>query len=110
MTLDEAYEKINGMRWTLDGVQGVLKVECVNGLTEVVHSANRAGRATKTYREERAKLGDDYTTTLGPDEMEKVFSYLERVAALFPKEFISTEDKDAKRKEIRHGNDHLFGD
>lgn len=109
MTLDQAYEKINGMTWTLDGVNGKLFVEKVNGMTEVIHTASPAGRRSKKYRDERTKLGDDYTTTLGPDEMEKVFAYLEKVSSLFPKEFVSRE-AEAKRKTIFHGNDHLFGD
>ena len=75
MTLDQAYEKINGMNWKLDGVAGKLSVERINGMTEVIHTASRAGRKSVQYRETRERLGDDYTTTISEsDEMQKVFA------------------------------------
>ena len=67
MTLDLAYERIHGMRWKLDGVDGRLAVERINGMTEVVHYASAAGRRTKQYRETRRELGDDYSTRLNDD-------------------------------------------
>lgn len=76
MTLEQAFEIINGMDWKLDGVAGTLRVERINGMTEIVHHPNSAGRRTKKYRETRQQLGDDYTTTItaDDDEMSRVFA------------------------------------
>ncbi len=75
MTLEQAYAKIDGMKWKIDGVDGTLRVERINGMTEFVHYPSAAGRRSKRYRETRAKLGDDFTTqiTADFDEMGKVF-------------------------------------
>lgn len=72
--LDAAHAWIDGRRWKLDGVAGTLHVVRVNGLTEVEHRASKAGRQTKAYRDMRAQLGDDYTTTLGFGLLEDVFA------------------------------------
>lgn len=80
MTLEQAYEKINGMNWKLNGVSGTLRVERVNGMTEVVHHANAAGKRSKHYRKIRQQLGDDFTTTISADidEMGKVFEFVSK--------------------------------
>jgi hypothetical protein len=43
-------------------------------MTEVEHRADTAGRESKPYRETRRQLRDDYTTILGYERMEEVFS------------------------------------
>lgn len=63
-TLAQAYAAMDGMAYRLAGVAGTVHVVKVNGMTEVEHRPTAAGRRTKTYRETRAKLGDDYTTTV----------------------------------------------
>ena len=76
MTLEQAQEKINGMRWKIDGVDGTLRVERINGMTEFVHYPSAAGKRSKRYQETRRKLGDDFTTTItaDEDEMMRVFA------------------------------------
>lgn len=76
MTLEQAYEKIDGMPWKVNGVSGTLRVERINGMTEIVHHANAAGKRSKHYREVRQQLGDDFTTTVSQDidEMGRIFA------------------------------------
>lgn len=67
-TLEQAYEALEGMAYTLDGVAGTIHITRVHGMTEVEHHPTAAGRRSKRYRETRAELGDDYTTTVTSDE------------------------------------------
>lgn len=82
MTIEEAYEKINGLEWTLDGVHGYLWVWRRHGMTEVAHHPSPRGRRTKKYKEERYRLGDDYTTTVSEDTefMGRLFAHVEALA------------------------------
>lgn len=75
--LEQAQERINGMRWNLNGIDGVLSVERnARGMTEYIHTASKNGKRTKKYRQERENLGDDYVTDLSQDidELGKIFA------------------------------------
>jgi hypothetical protein len=76
MTIDQAYEAINGMTYKLNGVAGTLSVQRIRGMTEVIHKASSAGRRSKRYRETRSLMGDDYTTTVtaAEDVMQDIFA------------------------------------
>ena len=80
-TLNAANEVIDGMRFTLDGVPGVIRVESGYCRTDYVHHASAAGKRTQRYRETRRKLGDDYTTTVTECEevMAKIFERATRL-------------------------------
>ena len=78
MTIDQAYAKINGMAWNLSGVNGTLRIETINGMTEIVHHATAGGRRSKAYRTIREQLGDDYVTQLEiGEETQKIFAAIE---------------------------------
>ena len=85
MTLDKAYEMIDGLKWNLNGVDGRLSVERINGMTEVIFTPSARGRRTKTYQFLRAQLSDDYTTTLTAceAEMQRIFGYVEMAEASY---------------------------
>lgn len=68
MTLDQAYQRIDGMRYKLRGVAGILKVVRINGMTEIEHHPSVAGRRTTAYKKTRRELGDDYVTRVSECE------------------------------------------
>ena len=83
LTLDGAYEILDGMSYKLDGVAGTIRVERVNGMTELVHHASAAGKRSAKYRATREQLGDDYTTTVSNDDdvTGELFAIAERIHA-----------------------------
>ena len=72
--LEATYDRVNdlnggkGLRLTIDGVEGFVKVYRSEWHQEIVHEATAKGRRSAKYRETRARLGDDYTTTLETGE------------------------------------------
>lgn len=77
----ETLELVDGMRLTLDGVAGIVRVEKRNGMTEFVHHPSAAGKKSARYIETRRRLGDDYVTdiTSNDEAMLAVFAKAEKL-------------------------------
>lgn len=74
LDLRATMEAMDGMRFTLDGVAGTIRVyENRLGSLNFKHVASAAGRRSKTYREHKRMLGDDYDTDFGYETPDAVW-------------------------------------
>lgn len=60
---DATLAAINGMSYTHDGIHGIIRVEQINGMTEISHHPSSRGRRTEAYKKVRRELGDDWSTS-----------------------------------------------
>jgi hypothetical protein len=83
LDLDATYDAVNsqnngkGIGHTLDGVHGYFTVSR-NYSAHLHHTPSAKGRKSDAYREVRAKLGDDYTSTYEVEWPEVFFGLVEK--------------------------------
>ena len=80
MNANPLFAFLDGKRYTLDGVAGVLRHDqrtarypYVHTVQRLLHVASAAGKRSEQYRTERTTLGDDYVTDL-TDSIERYCS------------------------------------
>lgn len=66
---DEALDVIDGKRYTLDGIEGVIHVDRSRRFdTRVDHHPTAKGKKTEAYLKIKRQLGDDWSTDLSSSE------------------------------------------
>lgn len=66
---DEALDVIDGKRHTLDGIEGVIRVDRSRQFdTRVDHHPTAKGKKTAAYLKIKRQLGDDWSTDLSSSE------------------------------------------
>lgn len=66
---NEALEVIDGKRYTLDGIEGVIRVDRSRRFyTRVNHDPTAKGKKTAAYLKIKKQLGDDWSTDLSDSE------------------------------------------
>lgn len=63
INFDETLAAIEGMRYSLDGISGLIRVTRIGGITRIEHHPDAAGKRTESYKQKRREYGDDWFTS-----------------------------------------------